>query len=459
MNHLRPGQSLRGLSSTLTVRVEQLLGEGGQGGVYLVEFDGQHYALKWYHDMVLRVDRGLLARLQVAIDRGAPAGNFLWPFELVTLPDGSGLGYLMRLRGDRYEKVANLLHGQVEAPFRVLSTMCCQLTDALFALHSKGLAYQDLNAGNVFFDPQNGDIEICDNDNVDIDGAPSVMGGVWEFQAPEVVLRQAGPSRATDLHSLAVMLFRILHMGHPLVGARELAYLNLSDEAAMRKLYGTEARFVFDPADDSNRPLPDRHGPVIGHWAIYPQFLRDLFTRAFTEGLYDPSHGRVQETEWRRALAQLRDAVHTCPQCGAGNFYDMKRVAARQPTFPCWNCATPLPTAPLRLGLGRAGGRPGEAPAHVIVLEPGARVYGHQVGSSSEFATAVGEVRSEVGGKARVDPAEEKSSHSLVLHNLSRSPWTAKTEGSSQTVASGASIALCAGLHLDFGRISGVVKA
>jgi len=444
--HLSPGQQLQSLSSPLTVGVESLLGEGGQGGVYVVNLRGQRYALKWYHEVVLRVDRGLRNRLRVAIDRGAPSAKFLWPFDLVALPDGSGLGYLMRLRGPRFEKVASLLHGEATPPFRVLATACCLLTDAFLALHAKGLAYQDLNAGNVFFDPQSGDIEICDNDNVDIDGAPSVMGGVWEFQAPEVVLRQAGPSRATDLHSLAVMLFRILHLGHPLVGKRELAYANLSDDAAMRRLYGTEARFVFDPADDSNRPLPDRHGPVLGHWAIYPQFVRDLFTRAFTEGLYDPTHGRVQESEWRRAMAQLRDAVFICPHCGAGNFYDGKRLAARQSSYACWNCAAALPSAPLRLGLRRAGARPGEAPAHVVVLQPGVQLHAHHAGAGGvDFASPIAEVR--------------EQDASLVLHNLSSSAWAAEQGGTAHAVPPGASVMLAPGLRLRLDRNEGEVKA
>ncbi|MEO8344649.1 MAG: serine/threonine protein kinase [Betaproteobacteria bacterium] len=442
MGHIQPGQVLRSLSSPVTVRVESLLGEGGQGGVYVVDLDGQRYALKWYHDVVLRVDRGLRQRLLVAIDRGAPSAKFLWPFDLVCMPDGTGLGYLMRLRNARFEKVSSLLHEELKPPFRVLATLGCLLTDALFALHAKGLAYQDLNAGNLFFDPATGDIEICDNDNVDVDGAPSVMGGVPEFQAPEVVLRHAGPSRATDLHSLAVMLFRILLVGHPLVGKRELAFANLSENAAMRRLYGTEARFVFDPADDSNRPLPDRHGPVLGHWAIYPQFLREHFIRAFTEGLYDPMHGRVQETEWRRAMAQLRDAVMTC-QCGAGNFYDGRRLAAKQSTFPCWSCNGSLPSAPMRLGLRRIGARASEAPAHVIVLEPGACLFAHHTNSAAiDFAAPVAE--------ARGDP--------LVLYNASHGSWTATQGDDSRSVAPGESVPLAPGMRLRFDRTEGQVK-
>jgi len=189
MSALRPGQLLRCVQSNASCRVETLLGEGGQGEVYRVSLDGQPYALKWYNDIVLRVDRSLRRRLEVAIDHGAPSAEFLWPFELVTLADGSRLGYLMRLRHPDYLKIQSVLAEQVRPSFRALSTTALRLTNALLALHSKGLVYQDLNAGNVFFDPETGAIEICDNDNVDIDGAPSVMGGVWEFQAPEVVLK------------------------------------------------------------------------------------------------------------------------------------------------------------------------------------------------------------------------------------------------------------------------------
>jgi DNA-binding helix-hairpin-helix protein with protein kinase domain len=443
MSSLARGQLLRGVASNITCRVASLIGEGGQGEVYAVDLNGQPFALKWYNDLVLRVDRGLRNRLQMLVDLGAPSAKFLWPFELLTLPDRSRLGYVMRLRRDGLQSVHDLLSGRIQPGFRALATLCCLLTDALLALHAKGLAYQDLNPGNVFFDPQTGDIEICDNDNVDVSGAPSVMGGVWEFQAPEVVLRQAGPSRDTDLHSLAVMLFRILHLGHPLVGRRELQFSNLANEAVQRRLYGSEARFVYDPADDSNRPCAELHGPVIAHWQLYPQFVRDLFTRAFTEGLYDPSHGRVQETEWRRAMNQLRDSVITCASCGAESFYDARRLSARQSAFACWACGSNLASAPPRIGIRRQGARPGEQPPYVVVLEPGARLFPHHTGAGEyEFNQAVAEVTAEP----------------LALRNLSRCAWTGVREGERIEIGQGDAVALSPGLRLRFDRTEGEVK-
>lgn len=446
MQALKPGQLLHCVESGAQCRVDMLIGDGGQGDVYQVTLDGERYALKWYNDVVLRIDTGLQQRLRVAIDHGAPSSAFLWPFELVTLPDGSRLGYLMRLRRPSWLKIQAVLSQEVRPSFRVLSVLGWQLTDALFALHAKGLIYQDLNAGNVFFDPATGLIELCDNDNVDVDGAPSVMGGVMDFQPPEVVLRQGGPSRSADLHSLAVMLFRLLHIGHPLVGACELRHANLGELSVRRRIYGSEARFVFDPADDSNRPLPERHGPVLGHWAIYPQALRELFTRAFTVGLFDPQHGRVQETEWRRALRQLHDAVLVCPHCGAENFHDPERLAQGRHDFPCWSCGAALPTAPLRIGIRRPGARAGEAPLHVVVLDAGAHLYAHHLGEQEAAPAAA---------LAAVEGVAQR-----VLRNLGAQAWSVSRPGAgaARTVAPGAAVAIEPGLHVDFGRAAGEIK-
>ena len=95
----------------------------------------------------------------------------------------------------------------------------------------------------------------------------------------------------------------------------------------MNKLYGTEPLFIFDPADAANRPVPGIHDNPLAYWPLYPQFLRDRFTRAFTAGLHDP-HERVRESEWRAALMQLRDAILYCGQCGAENFYDGEALRA-----------------------------------------------------------------------------------------------------------------------------------
>jgi hypothetical protein len=443
VSSLSAGQALKVLSTGGACTVEELLGEGGQGEVYKVSFMGRSFALKWYNDRVLRHDRRLRSRLQTAIDRGPPSPRFLWPFSLVTLRDGSRLGYLMPLRERHLKELHAILNQSCAPSFRVLATICSLLAHELHALHAKGLAYQDLNAGNLFFDAETGHISVCDNDNVDIDGAPSVMGGVWEYQAPEVLLRQAGPSRATDLHSLAVMLFRILHIGHPLIGQRARQFANLSDPAAVRSLCGTNPLFVFDPHDASNRPIPEEQSLLNAYWAIYPGFVRELFTRAFTEGLGDPLNGRVQETEWRLAMARLRDSVITCA-CRAENFYDRQRVtAAPGSTFACWYCGTVLPGIPPRIGIHAMSDGAPRPPQHVVVLDPGARLFAYQCD----------------GGQYNLDAiTAQVEGPPTALSNLSRAAWTCRHHGEVTQVPPGGRVLLRDGMQIHFGATRAEVR-
>src|SRR5262249_44867670 len=151
------------------------------------------------------------------------------------------------------------------------------------------------------------DVLICDLDNVGIDGRPhNDVGGTMRFMAPEIVRGEAVPTTRTDQFSLAVLLHFMLFMAHPLEGQREAAVGGL-DPGAQVRLDGTEPVYVADPNDKSNRPVPGRHDNMIAFWKVYPTFLKELFARAFTAGLRDPS-ARVAESEWRAALARLRDS-------------------------------------------------------------------------------------------------------------------------------------------------------
>ena len=127
------------------------------------------------------------------------------------------------------------------------------------------------------------------------------------FIAPEIVRGEAAPSTQTDLFSLAVLLFYLFHVHHPLEGSREAA-IKCFDLPAMNRLYGTEPCFIFDPADAGNRPLPGLHDNALAHWPIYPQFLRDLFTQAFTAGLHDAAE-RVRTVEKTLGAAEDLDPL------------------------------------------------------------------------------------------------------------------------------------------------------
>ena len=135
----------------------------------------------------------------------------------------------------------------------------------------------------MFFDPDTGDVLICDNDNVSANGIDnSSVYGTPRFMAPEIVMGQAKPSRNTDLYSLAVLLFYMFMMGHPLEGKLE-AEIKCMDIHAMNKLYGKNPIFIYDPNDKSNRPVKGYQDNVIIYWELYPQVIRDLFIKSFNQ--------------------------------------------------------------------------------------------------------------------------------------------------------------------------------
>ena len=158
-----------------------------------------------------------------------------------------------------------------------------------------------------------------------------------------------------------MLLFWAFVKNHPLLGRREYD-LNVLTRADQLRLWGPEALFIFDPKNSSNEPVPGYNDGALTYWPIYPEFLRQLFTRAFTDGIHDPQHGRVFENEWRDAMAQLRDAVVTCPHCGGESFSDEGK---RQ---NCWRCGTAL-AAPRRVVLPNA----------TVVMEEGAALYPHHL--------------------------------------------------------------------------------
>ena len=196
----------------------------------------------------------------------------------------------------------------------------------------------------------------------------SLLLALFAVSAPEIVRGEAFPSTQTDLFSLSVLILYMLMVAHPLEGKKEAAIKAL-DLPAMTKLYGKEPIFVFDPDDESNRPVPGIHDNALAFWRIYPQFLRDIFIRAFTMGIRDPQNGRVRESEWRGAMVALRDTIFYCAHCSLENFYDAQalKAAGGNPGL-CWACAARLQLPP-RIRINKS----------VVLLNHDAKLFPHHV--------------------------------------------------------------------------------
>ncbi len=416
--------------------VEQFLGGGGQGEVYRAVLGGRPMALKWYFPASATPQQR--TALEDLVRKGPPNEKFLWPTALAVAPGVAGFGYVMPLREARYKGIVDMMKRRVEPSFRALATAGLELADSYLQLHARGLCYRDISFGNVFFDPVTGQVLICDNDNVAVDGAaPGGVLGTPRFMAPEIVRGEALPSIQTDLFSLSVLLFYMFMVHHPLEGKRELS-IKCLDLPAMNQLYGRAPTFIFDPRDRSNAPVPGYHDNALAFWPIYPQFLRTLFTRAFTHGLRDPRHGRVRESEWRAAMVRLRDAIVYCHHCGTENFCDPDRPAVGAAPVRCWSCRQGV-VLPYFLRTGK----------DLVMLNHDTRLFAHHVDEQRryDFTRPVAEV-----SRHPTDPSV------WGLKNLSAGKWVCTAaDGSRVEVDPSRSIRLGAGVRIHFGSSEGEI--
>lgn len=425
MKEFQKGQRIRTASGG-ELEVIQKLGEGGQGIVYKVNYNGKQLALKWYFGNKLNNADAFYRNIQNNIKQGAPTSAFLWPLEITEYFEGS-FGYLMELRPSEYKDfslflLAKVRFANIEA---IINTALC-ITNGFRELHNRGYSYQDLNDGNFFVNPQNGDVLICDNDNVAPYGENLGIAGKCRYMAPEVVMGKKRPDSHTDRFSLAVVLYMLLFLNHPLEGKRTMCPC-LTEELE-RKFYGSDPIFVWDTSNDSNRPVRGVHTNEIKLWPLYPEFVRKTFEKAFSHEVMvgnDTTH-RVIEKEWQEVFTTLRDLMVKC-SCGSETFIDPSLQTCR-----CINCGKGI-ERPIILKVKK----------YHVALTPGKKIYAcHVQYDSDDFREVRGEVIS-----SRNNPAL------LGLRNDSDTTWEAiLPNGTSKGYPKGQVIKLGKGMKINFGN-------
>ena len=415
----------------LKIEIVSLLGEGGQGEVYLARFDGKDYALKIYKN---HLSSDFIFNLKNNIQRGEPSSAFLWPREFVEIDDET-CGYLMELRPKNYVPFISYLNGaKAFKDKRTMIRWCLELCLAFKKLHEKGFSYQDLNDGSFFFDPDTGDILICDNDNVTADKKNLGVLGKMRYMAPEIVRGdkdQNGHPQMPDVHSdrfsLGIILFLTLCLGNPFEGECLKKY-DIVDEHSEYEMFGSKPVFIYHKTDKSNRPIRGYHTSVIKRWPHLPIYIKEAFHRTFVDGLNERENERTTELEWVRLLTKYRDELLTC-SCGNQFVYGFEE---KNINTNCPYCNKETKTF-CYLKIGK----------HQIALEPGKNLYKFHVDKySGEYNQVVGTV------------IVNKNNPGLwgIRLNLDEDVIIQDKNGTQKTVLKNGVIPIIRNLEIDFGE-------
>ena len=287
--------------------------------MYLVDLDGEQKALKWYLNPP---GEAFYKNLLNNIKSGAPSEAFLWP-EFVTARQKGSYGYVMALRPKNYYEFGNFLLAKVTfKSFTAMLAAAMKICNGFMMLHRFGYSYQDLNDGNFFIDPYTGDVLICDNDNVMPEGERSGILGKARYMAPEIVGGKM-PNKYSDRFSLSVILFMLFYANHPFEGAKVVSCPCMT-EVFEKRFYGSEATFIFDTNDRSNRPVRGIHQNVIKRWGVFPSKLREVFTEQFSQEKLKNPQTRLIESQWEKVIAGIRDELVVCPHCKEETFVEIE---------------------------------------------------------------------------------------------------------------------------------------
>lgn len=93
-------------------------------------------------------------------------------------------------------------------------------------------------------------------------------------------------------------------------------------ESYERKFYGSEAIFIYDPTNNTNRPVRGIHQNVIKRWFVFPSILRETFEREFSQDYLHNPEKRMIEQNWEKIISRVRDQLVICPTCKEETFVE-----------------------------------------------------------------------------------------------------------------------------------------
>ena len=201
-------------------------------------------------------------------------------------------------------------------------------------MHLRGLCHSDLNPNNFLVNLKTGKTSLIDCDGLVVPGfAEAGVYGMKKYMAPEIVMGKAMPTINTDKFSLAVLIYQTLLFSHPLEGPK-FHHADVDKDEALA--FGAEALYIEHPTDHSNRP-----NPLAYTTDLFTARVKNLFLRAFTDGLKDPLK-RPQPGDWEAALMRMADRIVQCqnPKCPMSSF-----VVTESNSFICPWCKAPYKVA------------------------------------------------------------------------------------------------------------------
>ncbi len=307
-------------TSGRSIRLESVIGKGGEGTVYSVASSNDVVA-KIYHKP-LTADRSAKIELMSSFSNAAVKQVSAWPAGLLlSKADRSPIGLLMPKIGNAKDihKLYSPKSRSVEfqkADWRFLVRAAANTARAFGAIHQTGCIIGDINEGSVLVSTD-ATVKLIDCDSYQVIARGKRYAcevGVETFTPPELQgknLREITRTTNHDDFGLGVMVFLLLFMGrHPFAGR----FLGRGDMPIPKAI--SELRFAYSAmrADvQMDKPPNTPSLSIVGDEVAF------LFERAFSKQMV--TGGRPEPADWVQALSGLERNLKQCSANGAHWFH------------------------------------------------------------------------------------------------------------------------------------------
>ncbi len=374
---------------------------------------------------------------------------FMWPDAIisqpgfgVTLPRRNGVDLLWFLQPSARRHYAAKNGPEKLGRWINYVRITRKMAQIVGRLHTRGLCHADLSFKSFRCDPVHETVVLADFESIfaPLVIAPDVLG-TRMCMAPELMTYCLGgalatPTRESDRHALATLIYWLLLQRHPLIGPqRHDPDENVSEGLAL----GSRALFIEDPNDTSNHfaKMP----PAFAYTAFLTPAVAGLVTRAFVDGLHHPEN-RPTAHEWAQALYHMEDAIIPCdnPQCPAGSFVVHPGAA----TVQCV-CGRAVASVPVLQFYNRRGADRYSSAQHYLAAWPGRTLHNRHL-----TGDLLPEISSDSTARARLDFDAAANTWRLVNLDLPEVMLVDGTQAAAP-LQPGQSVELNPGLRILFG--------
>lgn len=437
------------------------LGAGGVAKVFHAQKvgDRREYVFKEYvpkpetRMIHATIKKNLIALIQHPLldTSGNKLPHVVSPLDIIVLKSG-GFGYIMeKVDTSSYKSVEKILnHHDFYPDAKILCKFCKSFAEFFKTIHLKGWCYKDINEGNIYINPDNGDFWVIDNDNISVAKNKSILGTAG-YMAPEVYITEK-PDTYSDYFSIATFFFRLFVGSYPMDGPATEQYMvqnDLSVDGAAPVIYGSNALFAFHPTDKRNAVYTatsnKNYQIQTRKWNALPVQIKKCMIQTFVTALpFNKCQQRTSDYQWIQCFEDLeKNHLVRCKKCKKYNFDNRKT---------CYCCGKDLPKAP----------PPPPPPKYEVVFE-----YLRIVGGKQERGQLAFDLDEKVPGK-RLHPDfssapilyahYREKAKMYTIHNLGPFTWELARAGKTAKQPAGSEVQINSGLVIKVDKTKCLLK-